>query len=157
MNRVEPYMAVTTPMSRTRAARPANTSVSWSGFPNSLTSIAPATLNRSVMVEPMAASSCIDSRVSRCSRRATSRAGITNAGIITSVMIVTSQDRLNIAIRTRIRVSALDTIDERVEVIACWAPITSLFSRLTREPVWARVKKAIGCRCTCPNTWVRRS
>ena len=109
------------------------------------------------MVEPIAASSCMDSRVSRCSRRPTSRAGITNAGIITSVITVTSQDRLNIAISTRIRVSTLDTIDDRVEVMACCAPMTSLFSRLTSDPVWARVKKAIGCRWTCENTSVRRS
>ena len=157
MNRVDPYMAVTTPMSRTRAARPANTSLSCRGLPNSLTSIAPATLNRSVMVEPIAASSCMDSRVSRCSRRPTSRAGITNAGIIASVTTDTSQDRLNMAISTRIRVSTLDTIADRVEVMACCAPMTSLLSRLTSDPVWARVKKAIGCRWTCENTSVRRS
>ena len=54
MNSVLPYIAVTTPMSRTRAARPANTPASSRGRPNSLTSIAPATLNRSVMVDPMA-------------------------------------------------------------------------------------------------------
>ena len=61
------------------------------------------------------------------------------------------------AISTRIRVSALDTIEDRVEVMACCAPMTSLFSRLTSDPVWARVKKAIGCRWTCENTSVRRS
>src|SRR5215510_15465864 len=58
---------------------------------------------------------------------------------------------------TRSRVSALDTTPDRVEVSACCAPMTSLLSLLTSEPVWARVKNAIGCRCTCPNTWVRRS
>ena len=58
---------------------------------------------------------------------------------------------------TRISWSVLDTVDTRVEVNACCAPITSLFSRLTSEPVCARVKNAIGCRCTWPNTWVRRS
>ena len=71
MNSELPYSAVTTPMSRTRAARPANTSASSPGRPNSLTSMAPATLKRSVMVEPIWASSCIDSLVSRCSRRPT--------------------------------------------------------------------------------------
>ena len=47
---VRPYMACGTPMSRTRAARPANHCASSSGRPNSLTSSAPETLNRSVMV-----------------------------------------------------------------------------------------------------------
>ena len=53
--------------------------------------------------------------------------------------------------------SALDSTEDMVDVMACWAPMTSLLSRLTREPVWARVKNATGCRCTCRNTWVRRS
>ena len=88
-----PYMAVVTPMSRTRAARPAKTSASSSGRPNSLTSIAPATLKRSVMVEPISASSCIDSRVSRCIRRPTRRAGRMNSGISASATTLTSQDR----------------------------------------------------------------
>jgi hypothetical protein len=35
--------------------------------------------------------------------------------------------------------------------------MTSLLSRLTSAPVWALVKKAIGCRRTWVNTWVRRS
>ena len=40
---------------------------------------------------------------------------------------------------------------------ARWAPITSLLSRLTSAPVWVRVKNATGIRCTCSNTWRRRS
>ena len=93
MKNARPYMAVTTPMSRTRAARPENTSASSPGRPNSLTSIAPATLKRSVIVEPIAASSCIDSRVSRCSRRPSAWPGRMNTGISTSAITVTSQDR----------------------------------------------------------------
>ena len=61
------------------------------------------------------------------------------------------------AASTRTSCSTLDTTDDSVDVSACWAPMTSLFSRLTSEPVCARVKNAIGCRWTCPNTWVRRS
>ena len=80
-------------MSRTRPARSAKTSDSSRGRPNSLTSIAPATLNRSVMVEPMAASSCIDSRVSRCSLRPTRRAGSRKSGISTSAIRLICQDR----------------------------------------------------------------
>ena len=88
-----PYIDWMTPMSRTRTARPANISDSSRGRPNSLTSIAPATLNRSVMVEPIWALSCIDSRVSRCSLRPTSRAGRRNSGIMARAMTLTSQDR----------------------------------------------------------------
>ena len=50
----------------------------------------------------------------------------------------------------------LTTLDS-TEVNACCAPMTSLLSRVTRAPVWARVKKAIGWRSTWANTWVRRS
>ena len=46
---------------------------------------------------------------------------------------------------TKISCSVLDTMVTRVEVIACCAPITSVFSLLTSEPVCARVKNAIGC------------
>ncbi len=40
------------------------------------------------------------------------------------------------------------TTPERVEVNARWAPSTSLLSRLTRAPVWVRVKNCNGIRCT---------
>ena len=55
------------------------------------------------------------------------------------------------------RDSTLDTTPDRVDVMACCAPITSLFSLLTSEPVWALVKNAIGCCWTCRKTSVRRS
>ena len=51
----------------------------------------------------------------------------------------------------------LETTPDRVEVNACCAPITSLFSRLTSAPVCVRVKKATGIRWTCSNTRLRRS
>ena len=44
------YMAWVTPMSRTRPAFCSNSSRSWAGRPNSLTSRAPETLKRSVIV-----------------------------------------------------------------------------------------------------------
>ena len=50
-------MACWTPMSRTRAARSAKRAASTSGRPNSLTSSAPATPNRSVIVAFIFASS----------------------------------------------------------------------------------------------------
>ena len=49
------------------------------------------------------------------------------------------------------------TTPDSVDVMACCAPMTSLLSLLTSDPVWARVKNAIGCRWTCLNTSVRRS
>ena len=51
----------------------------------------------------------------------------------------------------------LPTTLDSVTVIACCAPITSVFSLDTSAPVCARVKKAIGCSWTWLNTWVRRS
>ena len=51
----------------------------------------------------------------------------------------------------------LATTPDRVEVKACCAPMTSLFSRLTRAPVWVRVKNASDICCTCSNTLVRMS
>ena len=53
--------------------------------------------------------------------------------------------------------STLDKTLDSVPTIACCAPTTSPLSLLTRLPVWARVKNAIGCRCTWSKTWVRRS
>ena len=55
--------------------------------------MAPATLNRSVIVEPSAALSCIDSLVSRCSLRPTRRAGMMNIGISASATTVTSHEK----------------------------------------------------------------
>ena len=51
----------------------------------------------------------------------------------------------------------LPTTLDSIEVNACWAPMTSVLSRLTSAPVWARVKKAIGWRSTWAKTSVRRS
>ena len=46
----------------------------------------------------------------------------------------------------------LPTTLESTSVKASWAPVTSLLRRLTRAPVWVRVKKARGMRCTWSNT-----
>ena len=51
----------------------------------------------------------------------------------------------------------LPTTDEKVSVKACWAPSTSLLSRVTSAPVWVRVKKAMGMRCTWAKTRARMS
>ncbi len=49
------------------------------------------------------------------------------------------------------------TTPDSVEVKACWAPMTSLLSRLTSAPVWVRVKNASDICCTCWKTLVRMS
>ena len=51
----------------------------------------------------------------------------------------------------------LVTRPDSVEVNARCAPMTSLFSRLTSDPVRVRVKNATGIDCTCENTARRRS
>jgi hypothetical protein len=61
------------------------------------------------------------------------------------------------AASTRLKVKMVDAVCVRSVVTACCAPMTSVLSLLTSDPVWARVKKASGCRCTWPNTLVRRS
>lgn len=150
-------MAETTPMSRTREARPAKLSASSPGRPYSLASCAPATLNRSVISELISASSCICSRLTACSRLPTHLAGSTKIGSSSSAIRVTCQDSTSIVISTRTRLITLDTTEDSVVVSARCAPITSLFRRLISEPVWARMKNATGCRWTCANTCVRRS
>ena len=66
-------------------------------------------------------------------------------------------DSANIAMRITVRVITLPTTPPRVEVNACWAPMTSELSREIRAPVWVRVKNASGWLSTCRKTRVRRS
>ena len=70
---------------------------------------------------------------------------------------VICHDRTNITISTRVTLMRLDTTDDRVSVKACWAPMTSLLSRLMRAPVWVRVKKAMGIFWMCSKTLDRMS
>ncbi len=150
-------IAILTPMSRTRPDLPEKSADSSSGRPNSLTSRAPATLKRSVICVDMSAFSCICSRVICCSVRPIQRAGTRKIGSRISEATVICHDRNSIATTTATRLIMLPTTPESVEVNACCAPITSLLRRETSAPVWARVKKATGMRCTWSNTWVRRS
>ena len=85
------------------------------------------------------------------------RAGSTNTGSRISASAVICQDSVNITVAVKTRLTTLLTSPDSVEVNACWAPSTSEFSRLTSAPVWVRVKKASGIRCTWSNTAVRRS
>ncbi len=61
------------------------------------------------------------------------------------------------ATSTRATLTRLETTEDKVSVNACWAPSTSLFSRLISAPVWVRVKKASGIRPIWANTWERMS
>jgi hypothetical protein len=92
-----------------------------------------------------------------CSFDPIRRAGSTNSGTSTMDRVVICQDRLNITPAVSTSPMTLETTPDSVEVKACCAPMTSLFSRLTSAPVCARVKKATGIRWTCSKTRLRRS
>ena len=139
-----PFIAILTETSRTAPALAANWSCSSRSRPKSATSSAPLTLNRSVMLVDISPFSCICCRVSSASLRPTILAGIRKIGSITSAARVSCQLRYSMAISTSTRLITLDSTVDRVEVKACWAPITSEFSRDTSLPVWVRVKKASG-------------
>ena len=145
------------PMSRTRPARLANPSVSSLGRPNSLTSWAPDTLNRSVMVAFIEALRFMPSRVMPATVRPTRRAGRMNNGSSTMASRETRHSSRNRVSRVVAAVMALETTVPKVPVSARWAPITSLLRRLTSAPVWVRVKNEMGNRCTWSNRATRRS
>ena len=144
-------------MSRTRDARPLKASTSSRCRPNSLTSIAPETLNRSVICVFNAALSPICSREMSCSRTPTRRAGIMNTGNTTSDSTVSRHSSASIAPSVVTNTTTFDTTLPSVPVTAVCAPTTSLFSRLISAPVCVRVKKAIGMFCTLSNNATRKS
>ena len=90
-------------------------------------------------------------------RRPIRLAGRTKTGRMIKLIMVICQERKNITMSTRVTLIRLETTDDRVSEKACWAPITSLLSRLMRAPVWVRVKKARGIRWMWSNTWERMS
>ncbi len=147
--KTRPYIALVMPMSRTRPALSRNEVSSTSGRPNSLTSSAPETLKRSVIVLVIWALSAYDSRVSACSLVPMSLAGMTKTGSSTSDSRVICQDSTSIAMSVSTTPMTLLTTPDSVPVKACCAPSTSLLSRLISAPVWVRVKKAIGMREMC--------
>ncbi len=91
------------------------------------------------------------------SLRPTRLAGNTKTGRITRLIRVICHDRANITISTSVTLIRLETTEERVSVNACWAPMTSLLSRLMRAPVCVRVKKAMGIFWMCSKTFERIS
>ena len=149
--------AMLTPMSRTRAARSAYSASSRSGVPNSFTSRAPATLKRSVIRDPMSAFNDICRWARPASRRPMNFAGNRKTGTSSRAPSVSGQESANMVPTTRATEMMLLTTLDSTDVNACCAPMTSLFSRETSEPVWARVKNAMGCFNTWPKTSVRRS
>ena len=76
------------------------------------------------------------------------RAGRTKTGSITRAMRVMRQEMPAMTTVVRATATTLLTMPERVSLKARWAPMTSLLRRLTRAPVWVRVKKATGMRWT---------
>ena len=154
---VDRFSAMLMPISRTREARSAYSARSRSGLPNSFTSSAPATLNRSVIREPRSALSDICRWARPASRRPTYFAGKRKTGTNSRAPRVSCHDRTNIVATTSVTDTILLTRFDSTDVNACWAPMTSLLSRETSAPVWVRVKNAIGCSSTCPKTSVRRS
>ena len=145
------------PRSRTTPAFSAYRASSSSRRPNSLSSSAPPTLNRSVIMLPRSALPFICARVSPLIWRPTQREATSSSGNRARQARVICQDSANIATPTTTTEIRFDTVLDRVEVNARWAPITSLLSRETSAPVWVRVKNASDIRWTCPNTRVRRS
>ncbi len=105
----------------------------------------------------MSALPSICSRVSFASRALTMREESSSIGNSARHSSVTCQLSANIATPTTTTEMLLETVLDRVEVKARWAPITSLLRRDTRAPVWVRVKKASDCRWTWANTRLRRS
>ena len=152
-----PYIADCTPVSRTPAALVANVSTSRRCRPNNLTSSAPLTFRRSLICVFIWALSSMLRREMPCSRRPTRLAGMMKIGSTTNDNSVRRHSNATIAPRVAIRVTMLLTTLPSVLVNADWAPITSLFIRLMTAPVWVRVKKAIGIRCTLSNNATRKS
>ena len=148
-------MAERMPLSRTRAARSANSRFSSLARPNSLTRMAPATLKRSVIWVLSRELRFICSRAIPASLRPTRRAGAMNSGSTIRVRIVSCHSRINISGSVVARTMTLETTEPSVEVTAVCAPMTSLLRRLISAPVWVRVKNATGICCTLSNRATR--
>ena len=148
MKKMRPYIACVTPMSRTRPALPWKDASSSAGRPKSLTSSAPDTLKRSTMMVFMSAVRSYLSRMMVCRRRPSHRAGRANSGrrIERHQRELPRQDEHG-GQHQRDADEVADHGGEHVGEGLLRAE-TSLFSRLTRAPVCARVKNEMGWRCT---------
>ena len=129
------------------AARSENVRDSAAGRPNSLTSKAPETPKRSVIVEDRSALIAMRRRDSAARWWARRRSRSTKPGITTSDSSVTFHDRVSMAASVNTSVKRSDVPLAAVPTVCC-APRTSFDSRDMSEPVCVRVKKAIGIRWT---------
>ncbi|GAA1009038.1 hypothetical protein GCM10009551_091230 [Nocardiopsis tropica] len=141
-------IAVLTPMSRTAAARAANSCDSCSGRPYSLTSVAPGAEKRSVIWSLMLALCRAARRDIPAIFRPIGREGRMKTGSRTRASRVICQEMLSMTPRVSSSVTTLVTTPARVSEKARCAPSTSLLSRDTSAPVRVRVKKATGIVCT---------
>ncbi len=141
-------MAILTPLSATARAGRAKVACSVAWSPNSFTSSAPETEKRSVIVADISACSCMRSRDRSASCDPIRLAGTMNTGSRTSAASVSGHDSASIDASTSTSVTALDTSVDSVDVNACWAPVTSDWSRETSLPVCEREKNASGIRIT---------
>ncbi len=145
------------PMSRTRPARPENSSDSRVRWPKSLTNMAPDTLKRSVIVVFIDAFRSKPSRVIAERRRPTRLAGMMKTGSTKRVNRVSRHSSRSMAMSVVVSTMKFDTTEPSVVVTARCAPITSLLTRLIKAPVWVRVKKAMGMADTWSKSRTRRS
>ena len=97
------------------------------------------------------------SRVIDCIFRPTRLAGMMKIGSRINATSVICHCSANMTMSVVVSTTMLETTVPRVPVTARWAPMTSLFIRLMSAPVWVRVKKAIGRRCTWSKSLTRRS
>ena len=143
---VRPYMALRMPRSRTADAWLSKRRASWWWSPNSFTSCAPDTENRSVIVEFISAFRSICSRVMLDTTRPTRFAGHTNSGNSNRARMVSRHSRTNMNVTVLTAVMRFVMTVPSVPVTALCAPMTSLLRRETSRPVWVWVKNANGIR-----------
>ena len=106
--------------------------------------MAPETLKRSVITMFISAFNSMPRWKSAPKRRPTRRAGNKNTGNNNSATSVICQLSTSMVAITIVTSTTLPTTLENKSVNACWAPITSLFSRLINAPVCVREKNAMG-------------
>jgi len=145
-----------TASSRTRLALRVNSPASSSGRPYSMASSAPDTSDRSAIIAASSPCSCISCLSSRCDRFPATLPGSTNSGITASATRLSCHDSQNMAASARTRFSSTDSASDISTPTACCVSLMSSI-RDASNPVWARVKNAIGCRRTCRNTLARSS
>src|SRR5262245_15469557 len=121
---------------RRRLAAPKR-AVSASWRPYSFDSVIPETDNVSWVIVITSAVACCVVAGYASRRRPTARVAATNNGTVATVTIVSGHDKTAIATSALIRVTELDSTDDRVTVTAVCTPATSEDRRDCRSPVRA--------------------